>query len=147
MKQKYHIWKNVNQKQLHIDEYAVTSANAGRQKMPGLQSEDFSLLCQQSYASADVAAAITKGKESLILLLRNSHFFPTGLYMDKIADQVIAMYALQGEQHDDLVLDDKDVLAGMLVKSDEGSADEALSVVQSAEKIKDPIELVEEESQ
>ncbi len=146
MKQKYRIWKNVDQKQLHIDEYAVTSANAGRQKTPGLQSEDFSLLCQQSYAADDVSDAILKGKESLIFLLRNAHFFPTGLYMDKIADQVIAMYALHGEQQGDLVLDDKDVLAGTLEKSTASDVDETLVVVQPDEKVKDPLQLVEEES-
>ncbi len=147
MKQKYHIWKNDNQQQLHIDEYAVTSADAGRQKTPGLQSEDFSLLCQQSYATDDVADAILKGKDSLILLLRNTHFFPNGLYMDKIADQVIAMYALQGEQHDDLVVDDKEVLSGMLAKPLESTDDNAAVVMQPTKKEKDPLQLVEEEKQ
>ena len=134
MKQKYRIWKNVNGKQLVIDEYAVTSADVGRQKMSGLQNEDFSLLCQQSYDAGDVSQAISKGKDSLILLLRNSHFFPTGIYMDKIADQVITMYALQGEQRDDIVLDDKEVLAGLLEKAAAIDNEETPEVVEPTKK-------------
>ena len=117
MKQKYHIWKNSSTGQWHIKEYAVTTADTGRQKNASLQNEYFSLLSEQSYPADDVAEAILKGKDALIGLLRSSHFFPTGVHMNKIAEQVMSMDALQGDQQDDLIVDDKEQLAGNLEKA------------------------------
>ena len=59
----------------------------------------------------DVKKATSEGKDELIMLLRNRHFFPIEMYMDKIADAVIAMYALNDDQYEDLIFDDKEVLA------------------------------------
>ena len=112
MKQKYRIWKNEKGKNLHIQEYAVLSADSRKQKLPGLQDEDFSLLCEQIYQAEEVEKASSKGKDELILFLRNQHFFPIGIYMDLIADTVIGMYASQGEQNENLIFDDKVNLLG-----------------------------------
>ena len=112
MKQKYRIWKNVAGKNLHIQEYAVLTADSRKQKLPGLQDEDFSLLCEQIYEAEAVKKASAKGKEELIFFLRNQHFFPIGIYMDLIADTVIGMYASQGEQNENLIFDDKVNLLG-----------------------------------
>jgi hypothetical protein len=112
MKQKYRIWKNVEGKNLHIQEYAVLTADSRKQKLPGLQDEDFSLLCEQIYEAEAVKKASAKGKEELIFFLRNQHFFPIGIYMDLIADTVIGMYASQGEQNENLIFDDKVNLLG-----------------------------------
>ena len=113
MKQKYRIWKNEKGKNLHIQEYAVLSADSRKQKLPGLQDEDFSLLCEQIYQAEEVEKASSKGKDELILFLRNQHFFPIGVYMDLIADTVIGMYASRGEQNENLIFDDKvDLLGG-----------------------------------
>ena len=111
MKQKYHIRKNVKEKKLTIQEFAVLSANTGKQKLPTIQDEDFSLLCEQTYPGEDVKKASSNSKEELIMLLRNRHFFPIEMYMDKIADTVIAMYALNEDQYEDLIFDDKEILA------------------------------------
>jgi len=118
MKQKFRLWKNEKDKKLQIQEYAVLTADSRKQKLPGLQDEDFSLLCEQNYQAEEVAAVTSKGKDELILFLRNQHFFPIGVYMDLIADTVIAMYATKGEQHQDLVFDDKKVLLGVLEESE-----------------------------
>jgi hypothetical protein len=114
MKQKYHIRKDVKAKTLLIQEFAVLSADTGRQKYPDIQDDDYSLVCEQSYSAREVKSASSTGKDDLILLLRNQHFFPIETYMDKIADAVIEMYASKGEQHEELVFDDKAVLAGRL---------------------------------
>lgn len=114
MKQKYHIRKDVKAKALLIQEFAVLAADAGKQKYAEIQDDDYSLLCEQSYNAKDVKSASSTGKEDLILLLRNQHFFPIETYMDKIADVVMGMYAAKGEQHEDLVFDDKAVLAGSM---------------------------------
>jgi hypothetical protein len=110
MKQKYHIWKNVKEEKLLIQEFAVLNANTRKQKLPAIQDEDYSLLCEQTYQGEDVKKATSEGKDELIMLLRNRHFFPIEMYMDKIADAVLAMYALNDDQYEDLIFDDKEVL-------------------------------------
>jgi hypothetical protein len=112
MKHKYRIWKNVKEKNLRIQEYAVLTAESRKQKLPGPEDEDFSLLCEQTYQADEVMKATSLGKDELILYLRNQHFFPIGIYMDLIADTISAMYAAKGEQHEDLVFDDKQILMG-----------------------------------
>ena len=110
MKQKYHIRKDVKAKTLLIQEFAVLAGNTGKQKYAEIQDDDYSLLCEQSYSAKDVKSASSTGKDDLILLLRNEHFFPIETYMDKIADVIMGMYAAKGEQHEDLLFDDKAVL-------------------------------------
>ena len=114
MKQKYHIRKDVKARTLLIQEFAVLAADSGKQKYAEIQDDDYSLLCEQSYNAKDVKSASTTGKDDLILLLRNEHFFPIETYMDKIADVVMDMYAAKGEQHEELMFDDKAILAGSL---------------------------------
>lgn len=144
MKQKYRIWKDDKGKNLHIQEYAVLSADSRKQKHPGLQDEDFSLLCEQIYEAEEVRKATSKGKEELILFLRNQHFFPIGLYMDQIADTVIGMYTSKGEQNENLIFDDKvDLLGGA---GDLGSVEEVEND-KDIESEEDLDELLEEDSE
>jgi hypothetical protein len=97
---------------LLIQEFAILTTHAGKRKYPEIQDDDYSLLCEQTYHATEVKKASSTGKDDLILLLRNQHFFPIGIYMDKIADVVMDMYTLKGEQHEELIFDDKAVLAG-----------------------------------
>jgi len=110
MKQKYHLRKDVKAKTLLIQEFAVLSANTGKQKYPEFQDDDYSLLCEQTYNAKEVKSASSTGKDDLIMLLRNQHFFPIGTYMEKIADVVQGMFAAKGEQYEELIFDDKAVL-------------------------------------
>ena len=113
MKQKYRIWKKEKSKELLIQEYAVITAESRKKKFPGLLiDEDFSLLCEQTYQADEVMKATSRGKDELTLFLRNRHFFPIGIYMSLIADTVTSMYASKGEQHQDLIFDDKEILLG-----------------------------------
>ncbi|MBT8356731.1 MAG: hypothetical protein KJO61_03070 [Deltaproteobacteria bacterium] len=112
MKQKFHIWKNVKEKKLLIQEFAVLTSNFRKQRLPVIQDDDFSLLCEQTYLGDEVKKASSEGKDHLIVLLRNQHFFPIGVYADKIADAVMSMYATKGEHNEDLIFDDKAVLVG-----------------------------------
>jgi hypothetical protein len=116
MKQKYHIRKNVKEEKLLIKEFAALTADIRKQKFSAIQDEDYSLLCEQIYHGKEVKKATLEGKDELIMLLRNRHFFPIGLYMDKIADAVISMYALKDDQHEDLIFDDKEILAANQVE-------------------------------
>ena len=110
MKQKYHLNKDMKTKTLTIQEFAVLSADTGKQKYPEVQGDQYSLLCEQTYDAREVKSASSTGKDELIMLLRNQHFFPIGIYMEKIADVVMDMYASKGEQNEELVFDDKAVL-------------------------------------
>lgn len=110
MKQKYHLRKDVKAKTLLIQEFAVLSANTGKQKYPEIQDDDYSLLCEQTYNAKEVKSASSTGRDDLIMLLRNQHFFPIGAYMEKIADVVQGMFAAKGEQYEELIFDDKAVL-------------------------------------
>jgi hypothetical protein len=140
MKQKFRLWKNEKGKKLQIQEYAVLTADSRKQKLPGLQDEDFSLLCEQNYQAEEVAEATSKGKEELILYLRNQHFFPIGVYMNLIADAVIAMYATKGEQHEDLIFDDKKVLLGVLEEAEKVPELEEEDAVDSDEDLDELLE-------
>lgn len=144
MKQKYRIWKNVKDKNLHIQEYAVLNADSRKQKLPGLQDEDFSLLCEQIYKAEAVNQASSKGKDELILFLRNKHFFPIGVYMDLIADRVIEMYASEGEQNENLIFDDKVHLLG---EGDELSAMMEIENGKDDESEEDMDDLLDEDSE
>ena len=112
MKQKFRIWKKAKGKELLIEEYAVLTAASRKQKFPRLINEDFSLLCEQTYQADEVMKATSRGKDELILFLRSRHFFPIGIYMNLIADTVTTMYSSKGEQHEDLIFDDKEILQG-----------------------------------
>jgi hypothetical protein len=139
MKQKYRIWKNVAGKNLHIQEFAVLSADSRKQKLPGLQNEDFTLLCEQIYEAEEVEKASARGKDELIFYLRNQHFFPIGAYMNLIADTVIGMYASVGEQNENLIFDDKVDLLGDSVELGAVLEVENDKEVESEEEIDDLI--------
>jgi len=97
----------------------MAAMRAKEKASPEIQDDEYSLLCEQTYHDLEVKRASTTGKDDLILLLRNQHFFPIGAYMDKIADVVMDMYASKGEQLEDLVFDDKAILAGNLAAQEE----------------------------
>jgi hypothetical protein len=160
MKHKYRIWKNVKGKKLLIQEYAVLTAESRKQKLPGLEDEDFSLLCEQMYPADEVQKAISQGKEELILFLRSQHFFPIGIYMDLIADTVRSMYTAKGEQRETLIFDDKEILLGNLPEvenealadiEDDSSGDESVNDIDdllendSQIRKKDPSQSIKEE--
>ena len=147
MKQKYQIIKNTKTRQLIIQEYAVLTGTMRRKDFPGAQDDEFSLLCEETYETKSVNKAISEGKASLISLLRTKHLFPIGMYMDKIAETVIAIFAAKGEQSELLVFDDKDFIYGDPVEEEiqEEIADE--NEVESADDLdgllKDDIKIKE----
>ncbi len=147
MKQKYRIWKKVKGKELLIQEYAVLTAESRKQKFPGLRNEDFSLLCEQSYRADEVKKAVSGGKDELILFLRNQHFFPVGMYMELIADTVTTMYASKGEQHEDLIFDDKEILLDAPPQAENKAITESKGGVNGDDQAKNVDNLLEDDSQ
>jgi hypothetical protein len=146
MKQKYRIWQNVKEKELHIQEYAVLTADSKKQKYPRLQDEDFSLLCEQTYKADQVQKATARGKDELILLLRNQHFFPIGRYMDLIADTVTSINASKDEQHQDLIFDDKGILQSDLQEAATSVISDIKGASTGDEPASDIDELLEDDS-
>jgi hypothetical protein len=110
MRQKYHIFKNDEKNELFIKEYAVVDGKPKRGELPKIHEENFSLLCEQIYDARAIKSSISGGKESLISLLRNPHFFPVHQYIQKIADTVISLYASEDKESMVLIFDDTDLL-------------------------------------
>jgi len=109
MRQKYHIFKNDEKNELFIKEYAVVDGKPNRKDLPQIQEENFSLLCEQTYDSKAIKSSISSGKESLISMLRNPHFFPIHQYIQKIADTVISLYGSKDQESMVLIFDDTDL--------------------------------------
>lgn len=110
MRQKYHIFRNDDKNELFIQEYAVVDGKPKERDLPKVHEENFALLCEQIYDARAIKSSISSGKESLILLLRNPHFFPIHQYIQKIADTVISLYASKDKESMVLILDDTDLL-------------------------------------
>jgi len=99
MKQKYTIVRDDNNKQLIIREFAE------------LDKQILSLLCEETYDSKVIRAAIKSGRENLISALRTNNLYPPGIYAEKIADSVKELYATKGQESTDLFFDDLELLA------------------------------------
>jgi len=84
MKQKYVIEKSESGEQIIVKEYAE------------LDKEMLSLLCQESYAAADLTNAQSQGKPALIEAIRTHNMYPPGFYAEQIADAVIGLLASGG---------------------------------------------------
>ena len=73
-----------------------------------IQEEDFALLCEQTYDIRNLKSSISEGRMVFISELRTQNFFPIGLYIEKIADKIAEMLAVNGDQSTVLIFDDLD---------------------------------------
>ena len=117
MKQKYTIVRDDKNKQLIIREFAE------------LDKQILSLLCEETYDSKAIRAALKSGRENLISALRTNNLYPPGIYAEKIADAVKDLYATRGQESTDLFFDDLELLA---IKS--GPAPEAADKEETVEE-------------
>ena len=99
MKQKYTIVKDDKNNQMIIREFAE------------LDKEILSLLCEETYDSKVIRAAIRSGRDKLISALRTNNLYPPGIYAIKIADAVKELYATKGQESVDLFFNDLELLA------------------------------------
>jgi hypothetical protein len=99
MKQKYVIEKSENGEQIIVKEYAE------------LDKEMLSLLCQESYAAADLTTAQSQGKPALIEAIRTNNMYPPGFYADQIADAIIGLLTGGDAPAAELFFDDKELFA------------------------------------
>ena len=116
MKQKYVIIKDDEKNALVLQEHAE------------LDKELLSQLCEETYAGDMVAEAVVQGKEALISRLRTRNMYPPSIYMDRIADQVMELYGVEGGSSAEVLFDDieliiKDREVAAAIALDDDSAD------------------------
>ena len=99
MKQKYTIVRDDQNNRLIIREFAE------------LDKQILSLLCEETYDSKMIHAAIKQGSSHLISALRTNNLYPPGIYAAKIAESVTDLYATKGQESVDLFFDDLELLA------------------------------------
>ena len=126
MKQKFLILKDEDKNELIIREFAE------------LDKENFSLLCEETYDNKTIESAIKKGKRLLISTLGTKNMYPPGLYADKIAESVMAIYSSESDQPVELFFDDIDLVKK--VKEEP----EILDIIE--EESEEIFELLEEDS-
>ncbi len=100
MKQKYLILKNDEKNELTIQEFAELE-----------KRDEYTLLCEETYNAGTIAAAISKGKKTLISILRTINLYPPSLYAAKIAESVMNLYKSTSDQSIALFFDDRDFLS------------------------------------
>jgi len=110
MWQKYQISKNDASEKLHIREFAVLENVPRLSEITDINQEGYSLLCEESYDSQDVAAAILEGKTALIGVLRTQNMYPISVYAEAIAESVIELYDSKAQDSVELLFDDSDLL-------------------------------------
>lgn len=110
MWQKYRITKNEESEKLHIREFAVLENVPRMSEIADINQEDYSLLCEESYDSQQVASAIVEGKTALINVLRTRNMYPISVYADAIAESVIELYDSEAPDPVELLFDDTDLL-------------------------------------
>ncbi len=87
MKHKYLILKNDEKIELTIQEFAELE-----------KRDEYTLLGEETYNGGTVTSAISKGKKTLISILRTINLYPPSLYAAKIAESVMNLYNSTSDQ-------------------------------------------------
>ncbi|MGD8990829.1 MAG: hypothetical protein PVI00_05170 [Desulfobacterales bacterium] len=127
MKQKYSIVRDDKNNQLIIREFAE------------LDKQILSLLCEETYNSNMIHAAIKQGSSHLISALRTNNLYPPGIYAAKIAESVMQLYATKSQESVDLFFDDLELLA-VESRSDPEPDDEEKPVEERSEDVNELLE-------
>ncbi len=99
MKQKYLILRSEDKSGLIVREFAE------------LDKDVMSLLCEETYETKKIESAIKKNKETLMVELRTPNMYPAGVYADKIADAVVALYESGEQESIEVFFDDFDYIS------------------------------------
>jgi hypothetical protein len=100
MKQRYVLSKNEEKQTLTISEYTE------------LEKNEFSLICEESHASADIRDAIKQGVAELISTFRTHNMYPRMKYAEEMARQIQSLYQSSKDETIELMFDDKDAFIG-----------------------------------
>ncbi len=113
MKQKYSITKDENTGKITIQEFAE------------LDKDAFSLVCEETYNTEKIKAALGRGKEALIDFLRTPNLYPVSEYADKIADSVSTLFTQTGQDAVEIEFDDIEALKNEKAGTDSQGRDES----------------------
>jgi len=113
MKLKYVLDKN-EENQLTIGEFSALDKK---------ESEIYTLLYEERYSGEVVKAAIQKGQNTLLSVLRTPNLYPPEVYANKLMDMVVQMYAHDKSESQEVVFDDYDLLV-KVVKGKPAPAEE-----------------------
>ncbi|WP_372677056.1 hypothetical protein [Desulfosarcina sp.] len=97
MKQKYLVLKDDEAGKLAIQEYAE------------LDKEMLSLLCEETYDTAAIKAAMEKDRNALIQALRTHNMYPPGTYTERIADAIVEMFQPGANPSAELFFEERDM--------------------------------------
>jgi hypothetical protein len=98
MRQKYALVKIEAERRLLIREYA--ELDRGR----------MSLMCEETYPMDEIRSKVAGGKEILVRALRTNNMYPPTIYLNQIADAVIALLDHEAPSSLELIFDDADLL-------------------------------------
>ena len=99
MKQKYTLSRNLESRQLVIQEFGE------------LDKDIMSLLCEEAFDDPMITEAISKGHSALIGVLRSDNLYPPSIHAEKIAEAVTALYQSESQETVDILIDDRALLA------------------------------------
>lgn len=111
MRQKYSISRNFKKNELSIMEYAVIDKDLNKVTLDNLRSDNFSLVCEETYKSEAIIDSIALGNTNLVGTLRTHNLFPICTHAWKIADTIRELYTLTEDCTMELFFDDSDLLS------------------------------------
>jgi hypothetical protein len=75
------------------------------------------LLCEESFDTDEIKAAIAEGKEALIKCLRSNNMYPPAVYASRIAESVNTLFNQEDDTTAELMFDDKKLLGSVTTES------------------------------
>ena len=116
MKQKYVVLLDNEKEKLAIQEYAE------------LDKEMLSLLCEETYDTEMIRAAMQKDRNDLIQALRTHNMYPPGMYTERIADVIIDMFQPGANTSAELFFEEREMFdppeEAVVEESDENGAED-----------------------
>ncbi len=101
MKQKYVVLLDNETGKLAIQEYAE------------LDKEILSLLCEETYDTEVIKAAMKKDRSTLIQSLRTHNMYPPGTYTERIADTIEQMFQPGANTSAELFFEEREMFGAM----------------------------------
>ncbi len=101
MKQKYVVLLDNETRKLAIREYAE------------LDKEVLSLLCEEFYDAELIKTALDKDRNALIQALRTHNMYPPGVYTERIADAIVAMFRPGADTAAEIFFEEREMFDAM----------------------------------
>jgi hypothetical protein len=111
MLQRYDIAVNDQDSRLSIKEFAVLETKSRKRVNFNPTHENYSLVHEVAYDRAAILAAIKKGPQALIAVLRTGDFFPIYPNVEIIAERVTGMFNGSNEPVSEVFFDDRTLLS------------------------------------